>query len=217
MTSLNATDPHGDDNRVRVRYRRLVLDDVPELAKLHIRAFPGFFLSILGEPFLRQFYTGFVGDPTAITVVAVQGDRLHGAVVGTSSPTGFFARLLRRRLLPLILAGASASIRRPQAIRQLLRAARYRGEAGGPADGALLSSICVDPAARGRGVGAGLVHKWCDLAALAAPSAYLSTDAIDNDAANGFYRGLGWQLQHTYTTPEGRRMNRYVKRLEPIA
>ena len=43
-------------------------DAVP-LAKMHRAAFPDFFLSRLGEPFLVQFYLGFVTDPTAVIVV----------------------------------------------------------------------------------------------------------------------------------------------------
>ena len=38
-------------------------DAIP-LAKMHRAAFPDFFLSRLGEPFLVQFYLGFVTDPT---------------------------------------------------------------------------------------------------------------------------------------------------------
>jgi hypothetical protein len=40
--------------------------------------------------------------------------------------------------------------------------------------------------------------------------AFLTTDADCNEAVNGFYRRLGWHLETSYSTPEGRRMNRYV-------
>ena len=39
---------------------------------------------------------------------------------------------------------------------------------------------------------------------------YLTTDADDNKAVNDFYRNLGWQVESSYVTSEGRRMHRYV-------
>ena len=53
--------------------------DVPALAALHSRAFPDFFLSRLGEPFLEQLYLGYTSDPDAVVSVARARD---GRVVG---------------------------------------------------------------------------------------------------------------------------------------
>ena len=80
--------------------------DVPQLVALHRRAFPSFFLSDLGPAFLTEFYRGFLTDPTSVTAVA-RDDRgdVVGGVVGTTAPAGFFARLLRRRLVGFALAG----------------------------------------------------------------------------------------------------------------
>jgi hypothetical protein len=38
----------------------------------------------------------------------------------------------------------------------------------------------------------------------------LTTDRLDNNAVNGFYRELGFVCERCYTTPEGREMNEYV-------
>jgi len=53
--------------------------DVRDLARLHSEAFPGFFLSTMGEPFLVQFYGGFLQDETAISV---RGTRRRRYAVG---------------------------------------------------------------------------------------------------------------------------------------
>jgi|GEM_PF-130944 len=190
--------------------------DAHALARLHRRAFPEFFLSQLGEAFLVQFYRGYVDDPTA--VVAVERDELGepvGVAVGSTEPEGFFGRLLRRRLIGFGLAAAGAAIRRPAAIPRLLRAVRYRGDTPSGSDGALLSSICVDPAARAGGVGGRLLQAWSDRAReLGADAAYLLTDADGNEAVNRFYVRNGWTLLDTVTTPEGRVLNRYERRLD---
>ncbi|MBO3663525.1 GNAT family N-acetyltransferase [Microbacterium stercoris] len=190
--------------------------DARALARLHRRAFPDFFLSQLGESFLVQFYRGYVNDPTA--VVAVERDHRGepiGVVVGSTEPEGFFGRLLRRRLLGFGLAAAGAALRRPAAIPRLLRAIRYRGDTPSGSDGALLSSICVDPEARAGGVGSRLLSAWAARAReLGATSAYLLTDAHENEAVNSFYVRNGWVLRDTVTTPEGRVLNRYARQLD---
>lgn len=193
--------------------------DIDDAAQLHERAFPTFFLSSLGQPFLRQFYRGFLADPSAVTVVAREDSgAVLGTVVGTTQPDGYFSRLLRRRLVGFVGASIRAVLRTPTAVPRLMRAVRYRGVAGERVEGALLSSICVSPDAQGSGIGRRLVAAWEQRALeLGACTAYLTTDAVDNESVNAFYRRCGWQVRSSYTTAEGRRMNLYTKDLEPTA
>jgi ribosomal protein S18 acetylase RimI-like enzyme len=194
----------------------MAASDVRDLARLHRKAFPDFFLSTLGEPFLVQFYGGFLQDETAISVVARDEDGMRlGAVVGTTEPSGFFGRLVKHHWPGFALASTRAVLHNPGAASRLVRALRYRGEAPAGEKGALLSSICVDPAAQGGGIGRLLVDEWTRVAAAkGAHVAFLTTDAIGNDAVNGFYKARGWRLTDSYQTHEGRSMNRYTKRLD---
>ena len=191
--------------------------DVPDVARLHKESFPGFFLSELGEPFLRQFYRGHLQDPSAVSVVLRnETGRPTGCVVGTTEPAGFYRRLLMRRWLGFALGGARAALARPAALPRLLKAVRYRGGAHSSEAGALLSSICLTPALQGTGEGSRLLKEWeAAVAARGIPRAYLATDAIDNDGVNAFYARHGWSLLETYCTTEGRQMNRYTRELEP--
>ena len=175
--------------------------DANALAILHRDAFPDFFLSSLGTAFLRQFYLGFTDDGEIV-----------GSIVGTSEPAGFFSRLMKSRLLQFGAISAWESVKRPRVIPRLLRAASYRGEAGPRFNGALLSSICVRQDQQGKGTGKAMMQQWEYSAANSgAQQAYLATDAEENDSVNRFYQSLGWHLDSTYSTPEGRRMNRYVR------
>lgn len=197
-----------------IRLAALHPADIDAVVALHQAAFPSFFLSQLGTPFLRNFYAGFLTDPTSVTTVARANGRVVGAVVGTTAPGGFFRRLLGRRLLGFALASAQAVLRDPRRTLRLLRAVTYRGEAGERVSGALLSSICVDPLSEGRGIGRRLLTEWCTTARdLGATRAYLTTDAVDNSAVNAFYERSGWTLTASFETPEHRAMNRYEKEL----
>lgn len=194
----------------------LTAEDVQPVARLHRAAFPGFYLSTLGEPFLVQFYRGFLTDDTAITFVGKgQDGSLRGAVVGTTQPAGFFGRLLKRQWLGFAMASAKAVMANPRAAPRLIRAVRYRGGAPGGADGALLSSICVAPSEQRAGIGRQLVEAWLDeVARRGVHAAYLTTDAEKNDAVNTFYQAQGWVLSEKSRTPEGRAMNRYTIALD---
>ncbi|CAN7472450.1 GNAT family N-acetyltransferase [Terrabacter sp. LjRoot27] len=195
--------------------RALDEKDVGQLAQGHVAAFPRFFLTALGTPFLVQFYTGFLKDPTAVTAVAVHEDgRVLGAAVGTTEPVGFFSRLLRRQLVGFMLASARAASSDPRRVPRLLRAVRYRGGEAPNGPAALLSSIYVAPGTSGGGLGTRLLEAWClEASVRGSTRARLATDADDNDNVNGFYRRCGWALEEQYTTPEGRTMNWYAKDL----
>ncbi|MBN1173939.1 MAG: GNAT family N-acetyltransferase [Micromonosporaceae bacterium] len=191
--------------------------EVRQVARLHEQAFPGFFLSALGEPFLVQLYRGFLKDSSAVTVVARDREgRILGAVVGTTAPAGFFKRLLQRQCLGFILASLQAVARNPAAVTRLLRAVTYRGVAPGSSGGALLSSICVVPSARGTGLGRRLLRQWTsEVARRGVSTAFLTTDANGNATVNRFYQAQGWVLSETFRTREGRSMNCYTTRTDP--
>ncbi|MEU3846134.1 GNAT family N-acetyltransferase [Micrococcus terreus] len=200
-----------------VRMVPLQRHHVEQIARLHRTSFPTFFLSQLGEGFLQEFYGGFLNEPTAVTVVAVDSKgTVLGAAVGSTEPSGFFGRLLRRRLWGFARRSAFFGMRNPQHLPRLMRAVLYRG--GLPddrSDAALLSSICVHPEAQGTGLGRKLLRSWAGgAAARGAAEAMLTTDADNNDAVNAFYQSQGWSIEASFRTPEGRRMNRYVQSLK---
>lgn len=191
--------------------RPLEIGDVGACADLHLQAFPSFFLSQLGPRFLREFYRGFLGDEDAIAVVAVDPLRgIKGVVVGTFTPAGFFARLLRRRFLGFLVACALAVLRRPSRLPRLFRAVLYRGQVPLEVEGALLSSICVAPETHGEGIGSQLIVAFQTKLRARDSSGHLLTDRDDNEAANHFYRRNGWELAGNFVTREGRPMNCYV-------
>jgi ribosomal protein S18 acetylase RimI-like enzyme len=182
-----------------------------DIIKIHIEAFPGFFLTFLGPGFLKEFYKSFLYDDQGIGFVAVEDNRILGAIVGPFRPAGYFKRLLLRKWYVFCFASIGAVLRKPKVIKRLFRAVFYRGEAPQGKDRALLSSIAVSPSAQGKGIGKALVMKWLDaVSARGGKGAFLTTDAENNNVVNSFYHNLGWKLDSTYETSEGRKMNRYV-------
>lgn len=191
---------------------------IGQVVDVHMKAFPKFFLTFLGPRFLKEFYGSFIYDQAGIGFVAVDtanGDVL-GVVVGPFVPAGYFKRLLKKRWYAFCLASITAVLKKPAIIGRLFRAVFYRGEAPSGPVRALLSSIAVSPQTQGQGVGQALVKRWVEeVEHRGGTGCFLTTDALDNEGTNRFYQKLGWQIESTFVTPEGRKMNRYVFDLPP--
>ena len=184
-----------------------------EMVKIHIAAFPDFFLSFLGTRFLKTFYMSFVKADNGIALVALdQKGRVIGGVAGPVTPASYFKKLLLKRWWVFCYSSVNAIIKKPTIAVRLFQAVFYRGEASpSHRNLALLSSIAVAPETQGMGIGRALILKWLDQAKTAnVEGAFLTTDAIDNNKVNAFYVNLGWVLESQYTTRQGRKMNRYV-------
>ena len=110
------------------------------MADLHVSAFPGFFLTSLGKPFLRRLYAGFMKQPQGLCLVAEDAGVIVGFVVGTVDPSGFFRRLLSQQAVGFAIAAVPGLLKNPLfTARKCLGALFYRGETpGGIPDAVLL-------------------------------------------------------------------------------
>jgi len=203
------------------RARKATLLDLQSIVALHESAFPGFFLTMLGGAFLRELYRGFIVATDGICWIAeaeLTNDKPEtvGFVAGALCPKEYFRHLLFRRGLHFALAALPGIARHPlRVLPRVLSALWYRGDKpSAAADGALLSSLGVNPCAGRQGIGKILVSAFCaNAAALGAPGVYLITDRDDNDAVNAFYEQLGFHVLST-AIRRGRTMNTYLRAVD---
>ena len=185
--------------------------DVPSVVQVHLESFSGFFLTFLGSAFLRQLYVATLMDPSGIGCVAENEKGVCGFVTGTTEPSGFYGRLLRRRWWRFGLAAVLPVLKRPSIISRLFRAFSMPEKATRERGRATLMSLAVLPLAQGKGVGQALVQTFLETAARRhSRRVDLTTDQNDNEATNRFYKNLGFICERTFTTPEGRSMNEYI-------
>lgn len=194
--------------------REMAETDVPTVVDIHLRGFPGFFLTFLGGRFLRELYLAIVADPSGIAFVFDEGRGILGFVAGSSDASGLYSRLLKGRWWTFAAAALPAAIRRPAIVPRLIRAlAKPYAEVRPPGTGKLMS-LCVDPEAQRGGVGKSLVEAFLGEAwRRGLRSVVLESDAEGNDAVNAFYGRQGFVLVRRFRTPEGREMNEYVREL----
>jgi ribosomal protein S18 acetylase RimI-like enzyme len=78
-----------------------------------------------------------------------------------------------------------------------------------------LASIGVIPSAQRLGIGRALVAAFLEHAErMGAQQVALTTDSANNDAVNGFYKSLGFQIVDTINAPGKRPMHQYVYRFD---
>lgn len=184
--------------------------DLDEVVAVHIRSFPGFFLSQMGKRFLLCLYQEILADPSGIALVCKQGQTVRAFAAGTTEPRGFYKRLLARRWRRFALASVVPMLRNPMIAARLLNAFRKAKEEPADEGSGLLMSIAVNPEARSGGTGAALVHEFlmeCQRQGLS--SVHLTTDRFENARANRFYSNLGFTVSRVFTTRQGRIMNDY--------
>lgn len=202
-----------------IQIRPAQTSDIAQVVQVHIQAFPGFFLTLMGTRFLRLLYSGFLNHPTGISLVACPQARpseVIGFVVGTTQPQGFFSQLLRQHWLAFAMASLWPLLKKPGLVFvKLWSALFYRGESlPDQPNAALLSSLGVKPTAQGQQIGQQLVSAFLAHAQTAGATAvYLTTDQSDNTKANHFYTKLGFKLAGTCKRPHGRILNRYLIKL----
>ena len=183
-------------------------EDLDQVVTVHLAAFDGFFLSILGSRFLKVMYTAFLEDSAGIFVVCTKSGSVQGFAVGAVAG-GKKDRSSALRYLPqFVLAAMPALLKSPRFIvARLFKRFFGIGEAPTiPENSVMLRSIGVLPSAKGGGVAGSLLIEFEKLAtAKNAQSVILTTDVDDNERAIGFYKKHGYSVLDKFRQ-DGKRM-----------
>ncbi|WP_178114426.1 MULTISPECIES: N-acetyltransferase [unclassified Pseudomonas] len=198
-----------------MRLRKAEYRDLDSISDVHIKSFPGFFLTLLGKRFLKEMYAGFLKFKSGVCIVLLseQGDVI-GFAAGATTPEIFFPKLRRKRALYFAIFALPALLRNSElVIKKLWAAVFYRGDRPDSLQGgALLSSIGIDPLFKGQSLGKKLLDVFEDEAyAAGSPFVYLTTDQHGNDSVIGFYKKNGYDIESFFTQPGGRKMLRFMK------
>lgn len=185
-------------------------DLIVSIAVLHKRAFPDFFLTQLGLPFLRTLYMGYLEDEDSGIIIALKNERIEGLIAYSYDYSGFYKGLIKKHILRFAICSVGAVLRHPSFVKRLLGAFKKSDSVVKTEKYVELASICVDPSLKNKGLGTELINY---LKSKVDFDIYeyinLETDADENDAANRFYIKNGFKLSREYTTAEGRKMNEY--------
>lgn len=186
----------------RDRCRQALISDMPSVARIHLEAFEGFFLSELGYRFLCVMYRAFLVNPVGIFVVHESKDgQITGFAVGGLS-IGRKDRWLALRFMPhFFWAALPAIFRCPRKIvtRLFSRFFDSGSSFDVPNDAAVLRSIGVLTSERGGGAASGLLGAFEQMALRqGAAHVYLTTDQDHNERAQNFYKRHGYDVAQCF-------------------
>lgn len=185
-------------------------DHIPQVVAVHMESFKGFFLTFLGERFLRIYYSSIARDRDGVALVYLDAGKVVGFVVGFINPAEVYSRLLRKNWYNYGIASLPALLKKPQCLFRILRGSAKPDETPKGREFAELASIAVLPGNQNKGLGKALHKRFVrEMAMRRVKHIYLLTDAINNDPVNNFYLTYGFVLRNTFETAEGRLMNEY--------
>ncbi len=183
---------------------------IGDLADLHRKAFPAFFLTQLGFSFLKTLYQSYLDDQDSGIIVAEGNGKIEGFIAYSNDYPKFYRNLIKKKLIQFAWCSVWAAIRHPSFVKRLLGAFKKSNSVIKKEKYVELASICTDPVMEGQGIGTALIDyliSRVDFNEFAYIN--LETDADGNDRANRFYQKNGFTLARQYITPEGRKMNEY--------
>lgn len=189
--------------------------DIAMVVRVHMAAFPGFYLTELGPAFLKRYYRLILEQPHNLFFVAEVDGALTGFVAGFQNPAAFYRKMSAskwRLALPIArgLAGNPRLLAR--SVKNVFRVRTAQREpAMAGTEYCELSSIGVAPEQGKRGLGTLLVQEFVAASRKAGVKKLsLTTDAHGNDAVNRFYQRLGFQAGRLLERSPGRVMREYV-------
>ncbi|WP_194727113.1 GNAT family N-acetyltransferase [Noviherbaspirillum malthae] len=190
--------------------------DLKEVVKVHVAAFPDFFLTTLGPAFLEVMYSAFLTAPGKVFMVDESDGRLQGFAVGVFKSTGkdrklaikFFARFAVA-ILPVLMRSPIKILHK--ILGQLLT---DRGQPEMPEGSIVLRSIAVLPETKGTGVGERLIKSFEITAKQTGARAIaLTTDATNNERTIAFYFKHGYSVHQEFMQDKVRRMLLLIKNI----
>lgn len=183
---------------------------IKQVVWIHLETFQGFFLTFMGRGFLTHLYKSYCEYKESGLLVALEGDNPVGFLAYSCDYSGLYKFMMRKKLIPFAWYSLGAFFRKPKTFLRLVRALSKSNDVKRDEKYVELASIGVKPSIKSKGIGSSLIDELKKMVNFSTYS-YISleTDAENNDAANLFYLKNGFELNKTYETKEGRKMNEY--------
>jgi ribosomal protein S18 acetylase RimI-like enzyme len=182
--------------QTKVEILPMTRDHLFEVARVHTASFKGFFLTLLGEPFLRVYYSSVLQYHKSIALVAVDENlQVVGLAAGFKDPSEFYRhfRLYWVRMLPAVVMGL---LRRPWLMLIIFLNVIRVSKVSRTGTGCVveLASICT--IVGNQRIGSTLLTSFMLRAQeMGACEVALTTDELDNSAVRVFYERHGFVEQ----------------------
>lgn len=196
--------------------RKATVQDIDEIVKIHQDAFKDFFLTSLGEGFLKLYYSTFVNCDDGVVYCAVKENTIVGFSATSYVSHGFNSKLIKNNLFKYGCEVMMLLFTQPKALLRLIKNMNKESKDSAITDDGLyaeLYSIAVSPDCQGEGIGRFLLNMTEADVREHNNKISLTTDYYDNDKTMAFYSSLGYKELYDIITYPDRRMWRMIKNL----
>ena len=187
---------------------------IDDIVHIHQDAFEDFFLTSLGEDFLKFYYSCFISSSDGYIICAVDEGKVLGFSAVAKEAKGFNTKLIRRNLIDFIRWGLKVLFTSPESLIRLLKNLTKRVDGvDDNGDYAELFSIAVCSEYQGKGLGKTLLkytEEYLRLNGIQRIS--LTTDFYNNSSVIAFYQSMGYVVFYDFITYPNRRMYRLIKK-----
>lgn len=196
--------------------RKAEVTDIESIVRIHQGAFKDFFLTSLGDGFLKLYYSTFINSRNGIVYCAVKDDQIVGFSACSYVSKGFNRSLIINNMFKYGVEAIRLLFSKPKAILRLAKNMNKESKDESIRDDGLyaeLYSIAVDPSCQGGGVGRSLLSATETAVKNHNDRISLTTDYFENEKTISFYHSLEYEDYYEFTTYPNRRMWRMIKKL----
>lgn len=196
--------------------KKIEKKDLPMVVEVHKNSFKGFFLTELGDHFLKLYYDSVRRNENGVLLGYYDENELLGFCAATTLSKGFNTLMVKNNVIKFSLMGIRLLFTRiPSLLRLLKNFEKTDSSINDTGEYAELLSIGVSDKNQGMGIGKKLLiqlEKEMQLKGCSQLS--LTTDYSNNDKAIGFYNGLGYEIYYDFIAYPNRRMYRMIKNIK---
>jgi ribosomal protein S18 acetylase RimI-like enzyme len=199
-----------------IKYTKSTIDQSDQIAKIHLKSFPNFFLTTLGYSFLKTYYKSCSKSKEAISICAIDNEtkEIVGFAVGCLNSKGFNKRLIYSNLGAYLFQTFILLFTKPVALVRLFKNLGKGNDISDKGNYAELLSIGVSPDKKGLGIGQNLLAKFENqVREKSINTITLTTDADSNDNVLKFYKKSGYKVYYEFVTFPNRKMLKLLKKL----
>ena len=198
-----------------IEYRESILTDVRVISKIHEKSFQGFFLTTLGNYFLKTYYKSCIKSNKTTCICAIdEKQNIVGFSVGTHHSKGFHKKLILNNIYSFAIQSIFILFTNPKALFRLFKNLNKESHREDIGDYAELLSIAVLVDKIGLGIGKGLLLEFeKKIKDQNIKKISLTTDFNSNDSVLSFYKSLGYEVYYDFITYPNRKMYRLIKKI----
>ena len=197
------------------KIKEVTLSELNTVVAIHNSAFPDFFLTLLGNSFLKVYYRAVSRYDGSILLGCYEDSRLVGFCAASILTKGFNIKLIKSDFFSFAKVGISLLFTNARALKRLyLNLSKSDDDQNDTREYAELLSIGVDTTYQGKGIGKLLLtnlEKY--IHDKGGHKLSLTTDFYNNQKAIGFYQTMGYQTFYDFIAYPNRKMYRLIKTL----